>query len=203
MNVRDVSKKLRHAIRVSKTPVWIAIRGCKSIWTRLHRLMGFLPQIHMAGTGFGLDVFFKFLLKAWTFITAWSRSRIWRWFIWNLFPLHSRRWRKSEVSGSWMRDNFGFNENPRNSWNTDKQNFLWAQWLLTNKKDFPLFLNATMNFIRQLFWNHYSQSVALHPLYREWILWFAAPRQCLHKYGEVGHKLRREQNPPLPISTSF
>ena len=143
MNVRDVQELAAMQTGVNKTPDGLQIRGARVYETR-YVVDGISAQDPLAGTGFGVDVSSS-SIESLNIITGGVGAEYGDGSSGIISTTIREGGETIEISGSWQRDNFGFNKNQGTAWNTDIAEFSIGGPLPFTNKRVSFFVNATMN----------------------------------------------------------
>lgn len=142
MAVRDVSEIVSMQAGVNKTADGINIRGSRSYETQ-YMIDGISAQDPLSGTGFGVNVTSSSVSDV-SVITGGAGAE----FGGGASGVISTKIReggeKFEVSGSWQRDNLGFNENQGTAWNTDIADIAMGGAIPFTKKKLRFFVSGNM-----------------------------------------------------------
>ena len=117
MNARNVQDVVKMQAGVTETPDGIQIRGGRTYETQ-YMVDGISAQDPLAGTGFGVEVGSN-AVKSVTVVTGGADAEYGDGSSGVIITQIKEAGEKFEVSGSWERDNFGFNKDWASGWNTD------------------------------------------------------------------------------------
>ncbi len=142
MNVRDVQEIAAMQSGVNKTPDGLQIRGARVYETK-YLIDGVSAQDPLAGTGFGVEVASSSIGKL-NIITGGVGAEYGDGSSGVISTTIREGGDKLAVTGSWQRDNLGFNTHDADSWNTDIVE-LSIGGPIDKKKKMGFFVNFTAN----------------------------------------------------------
>lgn len=143
MNVRDVQEIAAMQSGINRTPDGLQIRGARVYETK-YLIDGISAQDPLAGTGFGVDVSSSSIGKL-DIITGGVGAEYGDGSSGVISTTIREGGDQLEMTGSWQRDNLGFNTIDQNSWNTDIVEVSMGGPVPGTKKKMGFFVNATAN----------------------------------------------------------
>ncbi|MBL1144705.1 MAG: TonB-dependent receptor [Bacteroidetes bacterium] len=141
MNVRDVQELAAMQSGINKTPDGLQIRGAR-VYETQYMVDGISAQDPLAGTGFGVNVSSSSIGKL-DIITGGAGAEFGDGSSGVISTTIREGGDKLEFSGSWQRDNLGFNKNGNSSWNTDIVELSAGGPVPKTKKKLSFFANVT------------------------------------------------------------
>ena len=142
MNVRDVQELVSMQAGVNKTSDGLQIRGAR-VYETEYLVDGISAQDPLAGTGFGVDVASS-SIGSLDLITGGAGAE----YGGGSSGVISTRIRegsdKFEISGSWQRDNLGFDDDAGYAWNTDIAELSFSGPVPRTNKKLTFFNNMTV-----------------------------------------------------------
>jgi len=141
MNVRDVQEIAAMQLGVNKTPDGLQIRGAR-VYETQYMVDGISAQDPLAGTGFGVNVASSSIGKL-DIITGGVGAEFGDGSSGVISTTIREGGEELEFSGSWQRDNLGFNKGDASSWNTDIVEFSVGGPVPKTNKKLRFFTNIT------------------------------------------------------------
>ncbi len=141
MNVRDVQEIAAMQSGINVSPDGIQIRGAR-VYETQYLVDGISAQDPLAGTGFGVDVAAS-SIGSLNIITGGVGAEFGDGSAGVVSTTIREGGDKLEFSGSWQRDNLGFNKNQGASWNTDIVELSAGGPIPKTKKKLTFFTNVT------------------------------------------------------------
>lgn len=142
MAVRDVTEIVTMQAGVNKTADGINIRGSRAYETQ-YMIDGISAQDPLSGTGFGVNVTSSSVSDV-SVLTGGAGAEYGGGASGIISTKIREGGEKFEVSASWQRDNFGFNENQGTAWNTDIADIAMGGSIPGTKKKLRFFISANM-----------------------------------------------------------
>lgn len=142
MAVRDVTEIVTMQAGVSKTADGINIRGSRTYETQ-YMIDGISAADPLSGTGTGVNVQSSAVSDV-SVITGGSGAEYGGGAAGIISTKIREGGEKFEISGSWQRDNLGFNENQGTAWNTDIADIAMGGSVPWTKKKLRFFVSANM-----------------------------------------------------------
>jgi outer membrane receptor protein involved in Fe transport len=141
MNVRDVQEIAAMQTGINKTPDGLQIRGAR-VYETQYIVDGISAQDPLAGTGFGVNVASSSIGKL-NIITGGAGAEFGDGSSGVISTTIREGGDELEFSGSWQRDNLGFDRNQGTAWNTDIIEASAGGPIPKTKKKMHFFVNAT------------------------------------------------------------
>jgi len=143
MNVRDVQEIAAMQSGISRTPDGLQIRGARVYETK-YLIDGISAQDPLAGTGFGVEVASSSIGKL-DIITGGVGAEYGDGSSGVISTTIREGGDEFQMTGSWQRDNLGFNTHDADSWNTDIVELSAGGPMPGTKKKMNFFVNFTAN----------------------------------------------------------